>query len=163
MDKSEDGLTYTFHLGDAKSSNGEPVTAHDFEYSWKRVLNPDTAAKPAFLMYFIENAEEYNNGKAKAEDVGIKAVDEKTFEVRLAQPTPYFEQLVCYTPFHPVYKKGLEEDEKLYGDAKTFVSNGPFKMTEWKHDDKIKVEKNEHYREADKVKLGRNRVVDGKR
>ena len=153
VEKSEDGLVYTFHLGDAKWSNGEPVTAEDFEYAWKRVLNPDTAAKPAFLLYFIENAEAYNNGEAKEDEVGVKALDEKTLEVRLGQPTPYFEQLVCYTPFYPVYKKGLEENDKMYGDAESYVSNGPFKMAEWSHDSKIKVEKNEHYREADKVKL----------
>lgn len=153
VEKSADGLVYTFHLGEAKWSNGEPVTAEDFEYAWKRVLNPDTAAKPAFLLYFIENAEAYNNGEAKEDEVGVKALDEKTLEVRLGQPTPYFEQLVCYTPFYPVYKKGLEEDDKMYGSAKAFVSNGPFKLTEWSHDSKIKAEKNEHYREADKVKL----------
>lgn len=154
VEVSKDKKTYTFTLRDGlKWSNGDPLTAEDFEYSWKRALDPKTGSEASFLMFFIKNAEKYNAGDAKADDVGVKALDGKTLEVKLEQPTPFFEQLVCYTIYSPVYKKELDKDKKAYGDAKTFVSNGPFKMEEWKHDSLIKVKKNEHYRDADKVKL----------
>jgi dipeptide transport system substrate-binding protein len=155
VDVSPDGLTYTFTLRkDAKWSNGEPLTAHDFEYAWKRVLDPKTASSAAFLLYFIENAEEYNTEKASADQVGVKAKDDYTLEVRLTKPTPFFLQLTAYTVYYPVYKKGLEEDPKLYENGDSYVSNGPFKMKEWKHDSAVKTVKNEHYREKDRVKLG---------
>ncbi|GGA35987.1 dipeptide-binding protein DppE [Kroppenstedtia guangzhouensis] len=154
IDKSDDGLTYTFTLRkDAKWSNGEPVTAQDFEYAWKRVLNPKTASEASFLMFFIKNAEKYNAGKAQADEVGIQAKDDSTLVVELEQPTPFFEALTAYTPFAPVYRKGVEGDKNPFSNAKNYVSNGPFKMTQWKHDGKIVAEKNEHYREADQVKL----------
>ncbi|MFD1406800.1 peptide ABC transporter substrate-binding protein [Kroppenstedtia eburnea] len=154
IDKSDDGLTYTFTLRkDAKWSNGEPVTAQDFEYAWKRVLDPKTASEASFLMFFIKNAEKYNAGEAKAEEVGIHAEDDYTLVVELEQPTPFFEGLTAYTPFAPVYQKGVEGDKNPFSNGKNYVSNGPFKMTQWKHDAKIVAEKNEHYREADQVKL----------
>ncbi len=154
IDKSDDGLTYTFTLRkDAKWSNGEPVTAQDFEYAWKRVLDPKTASEASFLMFFIKNAEQYNAGEAKVEEVGIRAEDDSTLVVELEQPTPFFEGLTAYTPFAPVYRKSVEENKNPFGSAKNYVSNGPFKMTQWKHDGHIKTEKNEHYREADQVKL----------
>src|SRR5690606_24898630 len=155
VDVSPDGLTYTFTLRkDVKWSNGEPLTAHDFEYAWKRVLDPKTASSAAFLLYFIENAEEYNTEKASADQVGVRAKDDYTLEVRLSKPTPFFLQLTAYTVYYPVYKKGLEEDPKLYENGDSYVSNGPFKMKEWKHDSAVKTVKNEHYREKDRVKLG---------
>lgn len=154
VDVSSDGLTYTFTLRrDVKWSNGEPLTAHDFEYAWKRVLDPETSSSAAFLLYFIENAEEYNTGKASADQVGVEATDDYTLEVRLNKPTPFFLQLTAYTVYYPVYKEGLEEDPTLYENGASYVSNGPFKMEEWKHDSAIKAVKNEHYREKDRVKL----------
>ena len=84
----------------------------------------------------------------------MKAKDDYTLEVRLSKPTPFFLQLTAYTVYYPVYKKGLEEDPKLYENGDSYVSNGPFKMEEWKHDSAMKAVKNEHYREKDRVKLG---------
>lgn len=153
VDVSPDGRTYTFHLRDSYWSNGDKVTAHDFEYAWKRVLNPQTASGAAFLLYFIENAEAYNTGKATADQVGVKATDDHTLVVKLSQPTPFFKQLTCYTVYSPVYKKGLEKNPNLYNEAAGYVSNGPFKMKTWKHDEKIEIVKNEHYRLANQVKL----------
>lgn len=154
IEESEDGLTYTFHLRDnAKWSNGEPVTAEDFEYAWKRVMDPETASSAAHLMFFIKNAEDYNEGKASVDEVGVEAKDDKTLVVELEEPTPFFVQLTAYTPFAPVYKKGVEGEKNPFGAAKGYVSNGPFKIKSWKHDDKIVAEKNEHYREADRVQL----------
>ncbi|GGE14976.1 dipeptide-binding protein DppE [Marinithermofilum abyssi] len=154
VDKSDDLRTYTFTLRkDAKWSNGELVTAHDFEYAWKRVLNPKTASSASYLMYFIKNGEKYNAGKASADEVGVKAKDDHTLVVELEKPTPFFEELTCYTVYAPVYKKGLEQNQDLYGNGKEYVGNGPFVLKSWKHDSKIVTEKNKYYRDADAVKL----------
>lgn len=154
IDQSKDGLTYTITLReDAKWSNGEPVTAHDFEYAWKRVMNPDTASSASFLMFFIKNAEKYNAGDADADQVGVKAQGDRTLVVQLEQPTSFFQQLIAYTPFAPVYKKGVEAAENPFAEAAGIVSNGPFKITKWKHDAFIEAKKNKQYRKADEVKL----------
>ena len=88
---SEDGLTYTFTLRDGNVwSNGDPVTASDFEFAWKRVLNPETASQYASILYVLEGAEAYNSGEGEADAVGVTAVDEKTLEVKLANPTSFF-------------------------------------------------------------------------
>ncbi|MBA4493212.1 peptide ABC transporter substrate-binding protein [Paenactinomyces guangxiensis] len=150
---SSDGLTYTFTLNKTKWSNGENLTAHDFEFAWKRVLDPKTASEAAFLLYFIKGAEEYNTGKGSADQVGVKALDDYTLEVKLTRPTPSFLQLTAYSVYSPVYKKGAEQNPALYNEAKSYVSNGAFKMTEWKHDGHIKVARNENYYNKEVVKL----------
>ncbi|MFC7440578.1 peptide ABC transporter substrate-binding protein [Laceyella putida] len=153
VDVSSDGLTYTFKLKKTNWSNGEPVTAHDFEYAWKRALNPKRAYQTAFLFYFIEGAEEYNTGRGAEDQVAVKATDDTTLQVKLKQPTPSFLELVSYPSYAPVNKKVDEQNEKWHAEAKTYVSNGAFKLTEWKHDAELKAEKNEHYHQKDKVKL----------
>ncbi|MGA8941882.1 MAG: peptide ABC transporter substrate-binding protein [Thermoactinomyces sp.] len=150
---SEDGLTYTFHLKQTKWSNGQPLTAHDFEYAWKRVLDPDLAAKPAFLLYFIQGAEAYNQGKVSSDQVGIKASDDYTLQVKLAKPTPAFLELVAYPVFAPVSREALEQDPDMFHDAKNYVSNGAFKLAEWKHDNYVKLTKNEHFYKKDQAGL----------
>jgi dipeptide transport system substrate-binding protein len=153
VDVSSDGLTYKFHLKKTKWSNGDLLTAHDFEYEWKRVLDPKTAAQPAFLLYFIKGAEAYNTGKGSADQVGVKALDDYTLEVQLAKPTPSFLQLTAYPVYFPVDQKVVEKNPNAFADAKTYVSNGAFKLTEWKHDDHLSLEKNDQYYKKDKVKL----------
>ncbi len=153
VDISEDGLTYTFHLKQTKWSNGQPLTAHDFEYAWKRVLNPETAAKPAFLLYFIKGAEAYNQGKGSVDQVGVKAVGDYTLQVELANPAPAFLELTAYPVYAPVSKEALENDPDMFHDAKNYVSNGAFKLAEWKHDNYVKLEKNENFYKKDKVNL----------
>ncbi|MDR6224992.1 peptide ABC transporter substrate-binding protein [Desmospora profundinema] len=155
VEKSEDGLTYTFTLRDGlKWSNGDPVTAGDFEYAWKRVLDPDTASGAAFLMYFIKNGEAYNAGKAEVDEVGVKAEDERTLVVELEQPTPFFEELTAYTTFSPVHQASVEGEAQPFAEADGYISNGPFAMKDWKHKNKIVAVKNEHYHDSDAVKLG---------
>lgn len=150
---SDDGLTYTFKLKQTKWSNGESLTAQDFEFAWKRVLNPETAAEPAFLLYFIKGAEAYNTGKGSADQVGVKALDDSTLEVKLERPTPFFLQLLAYPVYFPVSKKAVEQNPNLFNDSNGYVSNGAFKMAEWKHDAHVKLEKNENYHQKDEVKL----------
>lgn len=151
---SEDGLTWTFKLRDGlKWSNGDPLTANDFEYAWKYALKPETAADYAYQLYYLKGGEAYNSKKGKEEDVGVKATDEHTLVVTLEQPTPYFLDLTSFYTFYPINKKVQEENPKWALDAKTHVSNGPFKLTEWKHKESLKIEKNENYYDKDKIKL----------
>ncbi|SNT47207.1 oligopeptide transport system substrate-binding protein [Bacillus sp. OK838] len=151
---SDDGLTWTFKLRDGlKWSNGDPLTANDFEYAWKYALKPETAADYAYQLYYLKGGEAYNSKKGKEEDVGVKAIDDLTLEVTLEQPTPYFLDLTSFYTFYPIDKKVQEENPKWALDAKTHVSNGPFKLTEWKHKESLKIEKNENYYDKDKIKL----------
>ena len=153
-DVSDDGLTYTFHLREnANWSNGDPVVAADFEYAWKYMLNPETASPAAFLGYFIEGAESYNSGEGSEDDVNVTAVDEKTLEVVLEQPTGFFLDLLTNPAFFPINHKIAEADPNWHAEAETFVGNGPFTLEEWKHDEEMLFAKNEHYWDADAVKL----------
>lgn len=151
---SKDQLTYTFHLRDAKWSDGKPVRAQDFEYSWKRTLNPKTRSEYAFIFFPIQNAEEYHLGKAKEEDVGVKALDDKTLQVKLRAPTPYFTELTAFDTYQPLRKDIVEKYGDEYAKSpETMVYNGPFKLTEWKHDASLTLKKNPYYWDAKKVKL----------
>ncbi|MDO5713753.1 MAG: peptide ABC transporter substrate-binding protein [Tissierellia bacterium] len=156
VDVSDDGITYTFHLrDDVKWSNGDPVTAEDFEFAWKRVLDPELGSEYSFQLYYVQGGEEYNTGEGSVDDVAIKALDEKTLEVKLVVPTPYFEGLTAFYTLYPVHKASVEGNEKWAGDPKNteFVCNGPFKLTDWQHNEKVILEKNDNYYDADKVKL----------
>lgn len=149
---SDDGLTYTFKLRqDAKWSNGDSVTAHDFEYSWKRALDPETASDYAYMLFYIENGEEYNAGNATADQVGVKATDDYTLEVKLKSPTPYFISLVCHYTYWPVHKATVDGKPDWATDVSTIVSNGPFLLSEWAHGDKLVLTKNPNYFNKDKV------------
>ncbi|MEH7385518.1 peptide ABC transporter substrate-binding protein [Bacillus sp. JJ1521] len=157
---SEDGLTWTFKLrSDAKWSNGDPVTAHDFEYAWKYALNPETASTYAYQLYYLEGGEAYNAAEEGADlaaleaAVGVKAVDDTTLEVKLAQPTPYFLDLTSFYTYYPINKAVQEANPKWYQEADSYVSNGAFKLTEWKHKESMKLAKNENYYEKDKINL----------
>ncbi len=143
---SADGRTYTFNLRkNAKWSDGKPVTAKDFEYAWKRVLNPKTGSRYAAIMWLIEGAKAYNQGKGKAEDVKLKAVDDYTFEVTLIAPTPYFIQLTAFYTYQPVPQHVIEKHGDKWARPENIVSNGPFKMTEWRSRQRIVAEGNPHY------------------
>lgn len=154
IDVSEDGLTYTFNIREgANWSNGEPVTAGDFVYGWTRMLDPNTASPAAFLGYFIEGAEAFNTGEGAKEDVAMKAVDEKTFEVKLTAPNDAFLNIITNPSFFPVNEKVATANAEWFTEADSFVGNGPFKLTSWEHDVKMVFEKNPEYWDADTVKL----------
>ena len=151
---SDDNLTYTFELrDDVKWSNGDPVTAHDFEFSWKRVLDVDLGSTYAYQLYYLKNAEAYNTGEADVDDVGVKALDDTTLEVVLEEPAAYFIELTAFYTLFPVNKKVVEDNPDWAKQPETFVSNGAFKLTEWNHKANILVEKNENYYNAKEVKL----------
>lgn len=153
-DVSEDGKTYTFHIREnAKWSNGDPVTANDFEFAWKRLLDPKTGSAAAFLGYFIEGAEAFNTGKGTADDVKVKAIDEKTLEVTLTSPQAYFLSVITNPAFFPINEKVAKENPKWFAEADTFVGNGPFTLSEWEHDSHFVMKKNDQYWDKDTVKL----------
>lgn len=147
-DVSEDGLTYTFHMNpDAKWSDGSKVTANDFEFTFKQMADPNTAATNAWLFDgVIVNFSEalYNNGKTP-DEIGVKALDEETLEIQLVHPASYFLQLVAGSAY-PVNQAKYEEYGSEYGTApdKT-VYNGPLKVTSWNQNTEMFLEKNDQY------------------
>jgi len=155
-DISSDGLKYTFHLRkDAKWSNGDPVTAADFEFAWKRVLDPKTEPVPpyAYQMYYIKGAEAFNTGEnTDPNSVAVKAVDANTLEVELEHSTPYFLGLLSFSTYFPVHSS-VKDNPKWASDASTIISNGPFKMGEWKQQSSLEIVKNENYYAKDEIKF----------
>ncbi|GAA0123722.1 MAG: peptide ABC transporter substrate-binding protein [Clostridium argentinense] len=151
---SKDGLTWTFHLRDAKWSDGEKITAEQFVYGIRRTLDPKTASQYAFLLNPIKNAAAYNSGKAKAEDVGVKAVDEKTLEFTLENPCTYFLDLTFFKVMQPQRQDIIEKHGDKYGtEADTMVYAGPFMIKEWVHNNKVELVKNPEYWDVENVKL----------
>ena len=151
---SEDGLTYTFTIRDAKWSDGQAVKAQDFEYAWKRALDPAVASEYGFQMFYIKGAQEYYEGSGAIEDVMIKAVDDKTFEVTLTSPTPYFLDLTTFYTFMPVRQDVVEKNpEGWAADPAITVSNGPFTLSEYKVGDRIVLVPNTNYWKAGDTKL----------
>ncbi|MGE0994041.1 peptide ABC transporter substrate-binding protein, partial [Bacillus sp. GMa5/2] len=153
--KSEDGKKYTFKLRkDAKWSNGDPVTAKDFAYAWQRLLDPKTAAEYAFIAFPIKNAEAVNKGEKPVAELGVKAVDDYTLEVELEQAVPYFLNLVAFPSYYPLNEKFVKEKGDKYGlESDTTVYNGPFVLTDWKHEQGWKLKKNDQYWDKKTVKL----------
>ena len=156
-DVSEDGLVYTFHLReDAKWSNGDPVTANDFVYAWRRLVDPNTASEYAFIMDVagVKNAASVNAGEASLEELGVKAVDDSTLEVTLALPVPYFLQLMTFPSFFPMNEAFVTEKGADYAQSPDgLLANGPFKMTEWTQGHSFKVEKNDSYYDKGNVNI----------
>ncbi|TDM03794.1 peptide ABC transporter substrate-binding protein [Macrococcus carouselicus] len=154
-EKSEDGKTWTIKLReDAKWSNGDPVTAKDFEYAWKRALDPKTGSEYAYIMYDLKNAEAVNAGKMKPDELGVKAIDDHTLEVQLETNVPYFQELLAFGTFLPQNEKFVKEKGEKYGTTKdNTVYNGPFVLNEWKTEEKFQLMPNKEYWDKDKVKL----------
>ena len=152
---SEDGLKYIFYLRtNAKWSDGKPVTAGDFEYSWKRAVDPNVAAEYSYMMEVVKNAKEINAGIMDYNDLGVRAINDYTLEVVLENPTAYFLEFIASTGiFMPVRKDIIE----TYGDEwtlnpETYIGNGPYKMTERLIDNKIVFSVNtNYYSEEDQI------------
>lgn len=154
-DISEDQTAYKFYLRkDAKWSNGDPVTAYDFEFSWKRALSPELGSEYAYQLWYLKNGEAYTSKKiTDPEQVGVKALDDYTLEVQLESPTPYFLSLLTFTTYLPVCKNVVEKNPDWAKSKDTYISNGPFKMKDWIHNDKIIVDKNPYYWDSSTVKI----------
>lgn len=154
---SDDRLTYTFTLRDAKWSNGDPITAQDFVYSWRRTLTPATKAQYTYLFEGVKNAAAINAGKMKPESLGIAAPDDKTVVITLEKPIPYFKVLMAYPLFGPQNEKIVKKYGKKYAtNSKYMVYSGPFKIKGWKGtNNDWQFVKNDQYWDAKKVKLNK--------
>ncbi len=157
---SNDLMTYRFQLRESFWSDGTPVTAHDFEYAWKSVLHPNSEAPYAYQLFVIQNGEKAKAGDASIDEVGVIAEDERTLVVTLESPTPYFLELTAFTTYFPVNKAIVESNKEWANNSsESFVSNGPFKMSDWKHHNEITLVKNENYWDAATVKLNTINMV----
>ncbi len=153
---SSDGKTYTFYLRkNAKWSNGDPVTAYDFEYAWKRLLDPNTASPNASMLYYLKNAKEYNTGIIKDTDqVGVKAKDQYTLVATLNAPCSYFLGLTVNPCLYPVNQKIIKANpEKWTASPDSYAGNGPFKLSNWVHHEKLEFVPNPYYWNRNKIKL----------
>jgi len=151
---SDDGKVYRFTLRDGiKWSNGDPVKASDFVYSYRRIMDPATGSKYANILYSIKGAEAANKGKGKIEDIGVKAIDDKTIEITLEQPTPYFIELLTHQTSLPVNPASVEKFGKDFVKPGNMVSNGAYKLAEFVPNSHIKMVKNDQYYDAKNVQI----------
>jgi oligopeptide transport system substrate-binding protein len=152
---SKDGLTYTIKLKDNLTwSDGSPLTAKDFEYAWKRTLDPKTKADYAFMVAWIKGGEEYNGGKGNADQVQVKATDDKTLTFTLAHPVAFMTAQLAFPVFFPEKKEFVEKNgDKYAADADKILSNGPFKLEKWDHEQSLTLVKNDKYWDKANVKL----------
>ncbi len=155
-ESNETNTVYTFHLRkDAKWSNGDQVTAHDFVYAFRRFLTPETASPYSWFVQManMKNAKQILAGEMKPESLGVKALDDQTFEVTLEGPLPFFVNMVSHPTLFPVHRKTIEKFGKTWTRPENIVSNGPFKLKEWRLNEKVVMVKNENYWNADEVIL----------
>lgn len=155
---SEDGLTYTFTMRDGlKWSNGAALDAKDFEYAWKRLANPDTAADYSYLCAMFAG---YDETKGLADDDVVASEDGKTLTVKLAAVTPYFLDLCAFPSFFPVYQDVVDNNADWANDAgDNFVTNGAFTLKEWNHDSSMVYVKNPNYWDAANVTVDTMNVM----
>jgi oligopeptide transport system substrate-binding protein len=172
FETSADGLTVTFKLrDDIKWTNGDPVTAQDFVYSWKRTISPELGADYAYQFYGIVGAQDYNSCDPKkdkcaalADKVGVKAPDDKTLVVTLTTPQPWFLQQMAHHSFLAVNKKAVDQFGDKWTEPANIVTNGPFKLAKWEHNSAIDLVKDPNWRDAASVKLTRvngRMITDG--
>jgi oligopeptide transport system substrate-binding protein len=160
---SEDGKTVTFHLrADGKWTNGDPVTAQDFEYSWKRTVSPELAADYAYQFYGIVGAQEYNGCDPKKANcarlrdrMGVNAANDRTLVVKLTAAQPWFIQQVAHTSFLAVHRPTVERFGERWTEAANIVTNGPFRLERWEHNSRIDLVKWNEWRDADSIALTR--------
>ena len=151
---SPDGLIYTFNLRkNAKWSNGDPVTANDFVYSWRREMDPATGAIYATILYPVKYAEAINKGEMKPEALGVKAMDDYTLQVTLNGPTTYFLELLTHQATYPLHKASIEKYGADWIKPGNLVSNGAYVAAEFIPKDHLKLVKNPYYRDAQSVKI----------
>ena len=144
---SEDGKTFTFKIREGVVwSDGVPLKAGDFVYSWNRILNPDTAGDYAYFLFDIKNAEEYNSGEINDfSKVGVKALDDNTLIVELKRPATYFPSVVSFMSTFPQREDVITKHGQSWTEPENIVTIGPYKITKWKHHDYLILEENEKY------------------
>ena len=148
---SEDGLTWTFKLKETVWSDGEPVTAEDFVYAFRRIQAPEIASQYSSLLYIVKNAAQVNAGELPPEELGVRAIDEYTFEVTLEEPAPYLLGLLTHYTTYPVPKHIVEQYGEAWIQPENIEVNGPYKLAYWRTGDQLVSERNPLYYEADDV------------
>ncbi|WP_265088775.1 ABC transporter substrate-binding protein [Psychrobacter immobilis] len=153
--ESPDNKVWTFKLRDAKWSNGDPVTAEDFAYSLRRLVDPETASP--YSSYLVDakivGAEQIVEGKAGIDTLGVKAIDDKTLQVTLSEPVPYFPDMMIHNSVKPVNKKNVEEFGDKWTDPANIVVNGPYKVSKWQVNDQIVLTRNPEYYDDANTKI----------
>ncbi|WP_040205685.1 peptide ABC transporter substrate-binding protein [Neobacillus jeddahensis] len=158
-DVSEDGLTYTFHLRDnVKWSDGNPVTANDFKYSWLRAMNPDTAGSYSFILAdYIKGGAKFAAGETAADTVAIEAKDDQTLVVQLEKPTPFFVSLTAFVTYFPLNEKFVtEKGDQFALNNQNILYNGPYVITDYNQAEGVSLEKNPEY--WDKANVGVDKI-----
>lgn len=150
---NDDGtVTYTLKMREGiKWSDGKDVTAGDFEYSWKRLANPETAADYCYMIDMVQGYAAVASGEASPDTLGIKAIDDKTLEIVLSYDCPYFEEIMAFPSTFPVRQDMTEGNDEWTYDAASYIGNGPYKMKEWSHNAYILAEKNTEYYDYEKL------------
>lgn len=150
---NDDGtVTYTFKMRDGiKWSDGKPVTAGDFVYSWQRLAKPETTADYTYMIDMVKGYAEIAAGEADASTLAVTAIDDKTLEVVLTYDCPYFEEVLAFPATYPVREDMAEGNDQWTYDVATYIGNGPYKMSEWSHNAYIMGVKNEEYYDYDKL------------
>ncbi len=148
-----DGATFRLR-GDARWSDGRPVTAHDFVFAWRLGLDPANASEYAFILYAIRNGEAVNRGELPLEALGVRAVDDRTLEVEFERPIAYFDKLTIFSTYYPIRRDFYESTGGAYGaDHDKLLYNGPFLIASWVHGASLRMEKNPHYWNPGRAKL----------
>ncbi len=152
-DVSEDGKTWTFTLREANWSDGVPVTANDFVFSFRRILNPETLAQYASLLFAFKNAEKVNRGEIPPEELGVRAIDDHTLEIKLEYPAPYLPGLLGHYTAMPVPAHVVKEKGREWIRPENIEVNGPYKLVEWHTNDYVHSVKNPQFFDAQNVCL----------
>lgn len=152
---SPDGLVWTFHLRDAKWSDGAPVTAGDFVFGMQRLLDPKTAGIYAYLAYVLKDGQAANEGKAPLSAVGARALGPRTLQLTLEHPVPYLPQLLMLLAFYPAPQHVVAKYGDDWVQPGKYVSNGPFKLASWRLGDRMQAVKNDQFYDAAKVCIDR--------
>ena len=151
---SDDGLVYTFYLREnAKWSNGDPVTANDFVFAFRRLQDPATAAPYANMQYVIANAEAINKGETPLEELGARAVDDHTLEITLASPAPYFLELLTHQTGLPIHQASVEQHGEQFTRPGNMVTNGAYMLDSFTPNDRLVMRKNPEFHDADNVQI----------
>ncbi|MEO1040457.1 MAG: peptide ABC transporter substrate-binding protein [Pseudomonadota bacterium] len=148
---AEDGLSWTFTLREALWSDGEPVTAYDFEYAFQRILDPATLAQYASILYPVRNARPVNTGDLEPSEVGVRAVDERTLVIELEFPAPYLRGLLTHYTTFPVPRHVVEEHGDAWVQPANIVTNGAYKLVDWRANDFVYAIRNENFWDNENV------------
>ena len=156
-DIRSDGATFWLRE-DARWSDGRPVTAHDFVFAWRKVVDPTNASEYAFILYYVKNAEAVNSMEMPAVRLGVRAVSDRVLEVEFERPVAFFDKLMAFGSYYPVREDFYVSRNSRYGaGAEDLVYNGPFMMTRWVHGAHVRLEKNPYYWNRDAIQLN---VID---